>query len=124
MEINSLRGVSKVHNSNQEKIASDNAPTPLPVSTIPGIMTNNSVVMSEGVPSKEEVSNQIEGLNKWLQVNNTHLKFQLHEKLNEYYVSIVNEQTNEVIREIPSKKILDMVAKIHEMVGLLVDEKR
>lgn len=74
--------------------------------------------------SKAELSKEIEGMNKWLQATNTHIKFTLHEELNEYYVQIINDQTEEVIREIPSKKMMDMVAKIHEMVGLLVDEKR
>lgn len=75
---------------------------------------------------KEDLEKSIEALNKWLgsQSSNTHLKFQLHEEMKEYYVQVVNDQTNEVIREIPSKKIMDVNAKILEMVGLLVDEKR
>lgn len=84
------------------------------------------VRQSEGekAVSKEELSKEIDGINKWLQTTNTHIKFTLHEELNEYYVQVINDQTQEVIREIPSKKMMDMVAKIHEMVGLLVDEKR
>lgn len=85
-------------------------------------------VQSEGVKekeiSKEELQKEINGINKWLQSTSTHVKFTLHEKLNEYYVQVINDQTNEVIREIPSKKMMDMVAKMHEMVGLLVDERR
>ncbi|NTU21787.1 flagellar protein FlaG [Brevibacillus sp. HB1.2] len=83
-----------------------------------------SEVAGEKAVSKEELSKEIDGINKWLQTTNTHVKFTLHEKLNEYYVQVINDQTQEVIREIPSKKMMDMVAKIHEMVGLLVDEKR
>lgn len=78
----------------------------------------------ERVLSKAELSKEIDGINKWLQSTNTHVKFTLHEELNEYYVQVINDQTQEVIREIPSKKMMDMVAKFHEMVGLLVDEKR
>ncbi|GEB31391.1 flagellar protein FlaG [Brevibacillus parabrevis] len=76
------------------------------------------------LPSKSNLQAEIAGINKWLQSTNTHVKFTLHEDLNEYYVQIINDQTNEVIREIPSKKMMDMVAKMHEMIGLLVDEKR
>ena len=81
-------------------------------------------VAGEKVLSKEELRKEIDGMNKWLQMTNTHIKFTLHEELNEYYVQVINDQTQEVIREVPSKKMMDMVAKIHEMVGLLVDEKR
>jgi len=80
--------------------------------------------VSEQKYTKAEFENEINGINKWLQTTRTHLKFQLHEGLNEYYVQVINDQTNEVIREIPSKKLMDMVAKMHEMIGLLVDEKR
>ncbi|MBO8164302.1 MAG: flagellar protein FlaG [Brevibacillus sp.] len=73
--------------------------------------------------SKAEMEREIEGLNKWLQSRGTHIKFTLHEKLNEYYVQIVSDETNEVIREIPSKKIMDISAKLQEMIGLLIDEK-
>ena len=73
---------------------------------------------------KSVVQNEIAGINKLLQSTNTHLKFTLHEELNEYYVQVIDEQTNEVVKEIPSKKVMDIVAKMHEMIGLLVDEKR
>jgi flagellar protein FlaG len=74
--------------------------------------------------SREHLEKQVETLNKFVQSSNTHLRFTLHEKLNEYFVQIVDDQTNEVVREVPSKKILDFVAKIHEMIGILIDEKR
>lgn len=78
----------------------------------------------ERVYSKEQLEREIENLNKFVQASQTHLKFMLHDGLNEYYVQIVDDQTNEVIREVPSKKILDMVAKFHELIGILIDEKR
>lgn len=74
--------------------------------------------------TSKEIVREVDNLNKFMQSSTTHIKFTLHEKLNEYYVQVVNDQTNEVIREIPSKKVMDMVAKMHEMIGLLVDEKR
>jgi flagellar protein FlaG len=58
-----------------------------------------------------------------LHASNTHLKFEFHDKLQEYYVTIVDEQTKEVVREIPAKKILDMYAAMTEFVGLMVDKK-
>jgi len=74
--------------------------------------------------SKQAVEQEVEGINNWLRTTNTHIKFTLHEKLNEYYIQVINDQTNEVVREIPSKKIMDIAAKLHEMIGILVDEKR
>lgn len=75
-------------------------------------------------PNKNDLQREIDSLNKWLQSQGTHIKFTLHEELNEYFVQVVNSETNEVVKEIPPKKILDISAKLQEMIGLLVDEKR
>ncbi|RNB92642.1 flagellar protein FlaG [Brevibacillus fluminis] len=73
--------------------------------------------------SEEELNKAVDSLNKWMDNNGTHLSFKLHDKLNEYYVQVVDNQTEEIIREIPSKKILDIFAEMQHMVGLLVDRK-
>lgn len=39
-------------------------------------------------------------------------------------VKVINTDTDEVIRQIPNEKILDMVAKMCEMSGIMVDERR
>jgi len=62
-------------------------------------------------------------LNHFLQPVYTSLKFVLHEKLNEYYVLVIDDSTKEVIREIPPEKLLDMYAAMAEYLGLIVDEK-
>ncbi|CAH0344848.1 flagellar protein FlaG [Bacillus sp. CECT 9360] len=73
--------------------------------------------------TKEQVENIVEGLNRFLKPSNTSLKFEFHEKLNEYYVMLVDDITHEVVREIPPKKMLDMFAAMTEFMGLLVDRK-
>lgn len=74
-------------------------------------------------PSLKQVETAVEKLNDFVEPLRTNLKFQLHEELNEYYVTIVNPNTNEVIKEIPSKKILDMYAAMGEYMGFLIDKK-
>jgi flagellar protein FlaG len=64
-----------------------------------------------------------DSMNTFLESANTQLRFKFHEKLNEYYVTIVDSKTDEVIREIPSKKLMDIHAAMREFVGLLVDRK-
>lgn len=79
--------------------------------------------IQEKPPSKEEMERVIDGINEVLQPANTHIKFELHEKLNEYYVTVVDNNTNEIVREIPSKKYLDIYAAMTDFVGLIVDKK-
>jgi flagellar protein FlaG len=38
-------------------------------------------------------------------------------------IKIIDDKTGEVIQEVPPKKILDMVAKMLEIVGVLIDKK-
>ncbi|MEK5040766.1 flagellar protein FlaG [Sporosarcina sp. FSL K6-3457] len=64
-----------------------------------------------------------ESMNTFLGSANTQLRFKFHDKLNEYYVTIVDSNTDEVVREIPSKKLMDIHAAMREFVGLLVDRK-
>lgn len=71
-----------------------------------------------------KVATAVEKMNEFINSAQTNLKFVFHEELNEYYVTVINPLTNEVLKEIPPKKILDMYAAMTEFLGLLVDEKR
>jgi len=74
-------------------------------------------------PSKEQLEKAVKGINEFIETSNTHIQFKLHEKLNEYYVTVVDNDTKEVVREIPSKKVLDVYAAMTEFIGLIVDKK-
>lgn len=73
--------------------------------------------------SKEKMEELVKEMNDLLQPLQTSLKFVLHDKLHEYYVTIVDNKTQEVVKEIPSKKLLDVYAAMTEFVGLMVDKK-
>jgi flagellar protein FlaG len=74
-------------------------------------------------PTREELEKVIGAMNELLKPSNTSSKFVLHEKLNDYYVQIVDEITQEVIKEIPNKKFLDMYAEMIDFMGIFVDKK-
>jgi len=71
----------------------------------------------------DDVLDVVDKMNEFMDPLRTNLKFELHEQLDEYYVQVVNPFTNEVIKEIPPKKMLDMYAAMAEYMGILVDEK-
>ena len=64
-----------------------------------------------------------ESLNKFLETTSTKLRYEYHEKLNKYYVTLVDKQTDEVVQEIPNKKLMDMHAAMLDFVGVLIDRK-
>ncbi len=73
---------------------------------------------------EEQLIMAIERANKALQGKNTSFEFSIHEGTKEIMIKVLDKDTGEIVREIPSEKVLDMVAKMWEMAGLFVDERR
>lgn len=74
--------------------------------------------------SERVVIEAIQKANKAISGGNRRFEFSIHEKTNEIVVKVFDSDTNELVREIPNEKVLDMVARICEMAGILVDERR
>ena len=55
---------------------------------------------------------------------NSEAVFGIHEGTNRVTIKIVDKTTKETIKELPPEKTLDMIARVWEMAGILVDEKR
>jgi flagellar protein FlaG len=68
--------------------------------------------------------NLIERANKALSGGNRSFEFSIHEGTQQIMVKVIDNDTKEIIREIPNEKILDMVSKMWEMAGIFVDERR
>ena len=56
--------------------------------------------------------------------NNTIAEFGYNEPTNRITIKIKDKDTDEVIKEIPSEKALEMLAKAWELAGIMVDERR
>jgi len=54
----------------------------------------------------------------------TSLQFTIHDPTKRIAVKVLDKSTGEVIREIPPEKMLDFIAKLWELAGILIDEKR
>ena len=65
----------------------------------------------------------IDDLNKKLNFAGREIRCSTHKKTGQVIVRVVDTETGKTIREIPQEKSLDVLAKILEQSGLLVDEK-
>ncbi len=70
----------------------------------------------------EAIKRVVENINK--SAASTEAVFGIHEGTNRVTIKIVDKTTKKVIKELPPEKTLDMIAKVWEMAGILVDEKR
>lgn len=83
--------------------------------------TVESEQFSQDVPF-DQLKEAIGRLNEFIKPT-THVQFELHEKLNKYYVKVINDKTQEVIKEFPSKKLMDIYAAMNDFLGILFDKK-
>lgn len=70
----------------------------------------------------EAIKRVVENINK--NAANSEAVFGIHEGTNRVTIKIVDKTTKKVIKELPPEKTLDMIARVWEMAGILVDEKR
>lgn len=85
------------------------------------ITSENVSLAEQQVTDNEKIKKAIEKMNS--QLPNSEAKFGIHEATNRVMIKLVDKDTQEVIKEIPPEKTLDMIAKCMEMAGVLVDEK-
>ncbi len=78
----------------------------------------------ESSVSEQHIKAEISKANNRLKRHNTKCEFGYHEKTKRVTIKIMDKDTEEVIREIPPEKTLEMIQKMWELAGILVDERR
>lgn len=115
-----IEGVTHQHNliNSQQKVE-----IPREKVRVNNEQVTNKQESKEKVVSEKEFIESIEKANQALNLRYTSLEFSIHEKTKEIMVKVIDRDSGEVIREIPPEKILDAVAYMWEMAGIIVDEK-
>lgn len=78
----------------------------------------------QGLDKKEQdaLPEAVQNLDKMIKPLSIGLNIQRLDDLNRTYIELYDRETGEVIREIPSKQIIEMQRHIREMQGLLFDK--
>lgn len=71
-----------------------------------------------------QIRKAVEDINKSASGTQSEAIFGIHEETNRVTIKIVDKNSRKVIKEFPPEKTLDMIAKVWEMAGIMVDEKR
>ena len=72
---------------------------------------------------ENEIRQKLKEINKKIN-NNTIAEFGMHEGTNRIMIKLKDKDTDEVIKEYPAEKTLDLIQKAWELAGILVDERR
>ena len=87
-----------------------------------GEETGSNAQQQDQDKQNAQIKKAVEDINK--KAVNSEAIFGIHEATNRVTIKIVDKDTKKVIKELPPEKTLDMIAKVWEMAGLMVDEKR
>jgi flagellar protein FlaG len=74
------------------------------------------------INSKEQVKDLVDQLNKAMSPMNTNLKFAVDSQ-DVFFVSVVESETNKMIRRFPAEQAQSFLPKMQEVSGILFDTK-
>ena len=73
------------------------------------------------ISENSQIKKAVDEINK--KAHNSEAVFGIHDATNRVTIKIVDKDTKTGLKEYPPEKTLDMIAKVWEMAGLLVDQK-
>lgn len=94
------------------------------------VRTQNGQKDGDNASQEDEKSNSrriqsaISSANNKMKHTKTKCEFSYHESTKRVSIKVIDKETEEVIREIPPEETLQMIEKMWELAGILVDEKR
>ena len=69
--------------------------------------------------NKKELDDAVKKVNNFLKDEKTHAEYSVHKDFGTIMIKIVDDESDEVIMEIPPEKILDMIASMCKQFGIL-----
>ena len=119
MSIQSLNGA--VGNPPQPAQARSNpAPVPDAVVTLPQAPVQSA---PRQPPVQEQLQQALEKLKQAVPTKSSALQFSLDESSGQTIARVVDSETGELIRQIPSKELLEIAHAIDKMQGMLLKQK-
>ncbi|MCL2400919.1 MAG: flagellar protein FlaG [Defluviitaleaceae bacterium] len=97
------------------------------LSAHPTLTSLSTESLTFGIPfssneiSEASIAQAIASVNNSLQMSSFSLSHNIHEDTNMVMVQVIDSNTQEVLREIPSESRLDLIARMREFVGILFD---
>lgn len=101
-------------------------PVPVPASpaNMVGVNKTGDVANAVTQPAKpEQVQEAIDQIQKFTQTLAQNLNFSIDEETGKTVVKVMDTQTNEVIRQIPSAEAIDIARTIGKIQGTLFNDK-
>lgn len=83
----------------------------------------SELVDENGIPTEQAYQVAVNKLNEFMDHSQKNSKFVFHKDLGRYYVEVVDARTQEVVKEIPPKELLDAYYEMQKLAGNIFDNK-
>jgi flagellar protein FlaG len=96
---------------------------PRPVASAAAAAVQQESAQQAQQPSAEQVKKAVENLKQATQSTAQNLQFSVDHDTNQTVIRVVDGNTNEVIRQIPSEEVLQIAKSLDKLSGLLLKQK-
>jgi len=110
-------------------VATEHSAPVVPVN--PGVATEKQTQVveakdkasAEQAPDSAQLKNAVDQINKTIQSLANNLQFSMEKIQGMQVVKVVDNETQQVIRQIPTEEMLDIAKRLDELQGLLIRQK-
>ena len=71
----------------------------------------------------EEIEEAVDKLNETVEAIHKDLRFKLHEESERWMVQVFDIKADELIKEMPPERVLDVLGKIANVIGVMIDQR-
>ena len=105
---------------NIQQLTGSAGPQPLPA---PRVMGSASLPASTPPPRPEQVQQAVEQIQRVVSLVAQNLQFTVDKGTGKTIIRVVDSQTKEVIRQIPTEEVISIARALDQMQGLLFNSK-
>lgn len=89
----------------------------------PAVMTSSAVKQPDAASAQSQVGQALQSINQALQKLSSNLEFTVDADSNRTIVKVMDTQTQEIIRQMPSVEAIEISKAMDKLQGLLVKQK-
>jgi flagellar protein FlaG len=99
--------------------------TPIfPTKSTAAVETRNpvDVVSAAAATSNEQITKAVDNINKTIQATLQNLEFSVDQDSSQVVVKVIDQQTKQVLRQIPTEEVLEIAKSLDKLQGLLIKQ--
>lgn len=112
--------------SNTQRVIENKQPNAVPLaaaSKAAPVQTTDAVTRAAPAPTADQVKQAVKDINKSMQSLSQGLEFSIDTESKLNVVKVIDPQTKEVIRQMPSQEAIEIAKALDHMIGKLIKEK-